>query len=134
MEHQNKNTVTYYAYVSSEDTYKDFHNLYKHIQLAFVGDFVETPQLDELVDRLYWAARGELNDLHAKDDEYGTDTYLGKNMDYDDCEYGLLEAVRRYGFDVVPVFYDGELNSVVLKEVEPVRHVFTEDFDELLPF
>lgn len=134
MEHQNKNTKTYFSYVNSKDTYRDFHDLYKHIQSAIVGDYIETPQLDELLDRLYWAARGELNCLHEKDDEYGTNFYLGKNMGYDDCEFGLLESVRRFGFDVVPIFYDGELNSVVLKEVEPVRRVYTDDFDDELPF
>lgn len=134
MEHQNQNTNYFSFYVKSEDTYRDFHSLYKHIQLALLGDYVETPKLDELINDLYWIARGELEDLHEKDDEYGTNTYLGKNMNYSDCELGLLKSLRMRGFDVCPIFYDGSLNSVVLEEVEPARRRYTDDFDELLPF
>lgn len=135
MEHQNKKTeILIKAVFSSKDSYRGFHDLYEHIRDAFVADYIETPQLDELVTKLYWIARGELVDLHNPDDEYGTDCYLGKNMDYVDCGYGLLKSLYYCGFEVVPIFYDGELNSVVLKEVESVRRVYTDDFDDELPF
>ena len=124
--------------VSGKDTYKDFHSLYKHIQLALVGDFIETPQLDELVTELYWIARGEIADLHEPDDEYGTGFFCGKNMDYGDCEMGMLRAVQMLGFEVYPVFYDGELNSVYLKEVKSVHKAIRANAmrseDDDLPF
>ena len=95
MKNQNTNTqLLLKAIFSSKDSYRDFHDLYWYIRDAIVGDYIETPQLDELLDELYWIARGELFDMHKPDDEYGTDCYLGKNMCYEDCAVGLLRALE----------------------------------------